>query len=210
MDLILTDDDRAFILAGNGLFAAKETELLKEDVYVVQIHKTGGIPIDFTANARNTIQDGKLYMCGINGAASIDLEESQERKIPRIYMDDVTADGEAVKIKDHKIHLEANVQTLDLSIHMINYMHQNIYILYDLIRTEKTQSYQEGEVIDEVSGTSYTDLKGGNYIFLYQVYDDLSMNVDPVVELKLEIQKDYGLLEEPKTRSMFFSSFLGV
>lgn len=210
MDLILTDDDRAFILAGNGLFAAKETELLKEDVYVVQIDKTGEIPIDFTANARNMIQDGKLYMCGIDGAASMELEETQERKIPRIYLGDINADGEKVEIEDNKIHLEANVQRLDLSVHVINYMHQNLYILYDLKRTGKTQAYQDEDPTHEVSGTSYTDIKGGTYLFQYQVFDDLSMDINPVVDLEFEIQKDYGLLEEPKTRSMFFFTVLGV
>ena len=210
MDLVLTDDDRAFILAGNGLFAAKESELLQEEVYVEQLDKTRGIPIDFTANARNIIQDGKLYMCGINGAASIDLTGTQERKIPRIYLKEFTADGKPVDIKDNKVHLAASVQELDIVVRVINYMHQNLYMLYDLSVTDKNQAYREEDRVHQLSNTSYADLKGGNYIYHYQLFDDYSMDTDPIAELELTIQKDYGFLEEPKIRRMFFFMVFAV
>lgn len=52
LDLLLTEDGDAIILADNGFFQMKETDLLKTTVDYIFFNKQDGLPVDFTANAR--------------------------------------------------------------------------------------------------------------------------------------------------------------
>lgn len=85
LDLLLNDDE-AIILAGNGFFEVKEKDLLKKNATYKYFDKKDGLPIDFTANAGNTIEGGTLYMCGTTGLTSIDLNEKYSQKTIRLYV----------------------------------------------------------------------------------------------------------------------------
>ena len=103
LDLLLTEDGDAIILADNGFFQMKETDLLKTTVDYIFFNKQDGLPVDFTANARNVIVDGILYMCGTTGAAGMDLN-GEEQKCPVIlYLNEATEDGQEIQMQDGAI-----------------------------------------------------------------------------------------------------------
>ena len=99
LDMLLLDDGDAVILAGNGLFKIKEADLLEEaPTAYIHLTRRDGLPIDFTANAENTVDDGVLYLCGTMGAASADLTARPPQRAVRLYLKGVTADGQPLEI----------------------------------------------------------------------------------------------------------------
>ena len=98
----LLNGDQAIILAGNGFFEAKEKDLLKATPTYTYFDKKDGLPVDFTANAGNTIEGGTLYMCGTTGLTSIDLNEKYTQKTIRLYVNAITEDGKDINYNNNR------------------------------------------------------------------------------------------------------------
>ena len=207
LDLILDSDGTAVVLAGNGYFQLKETDLLKkENISYVHYDKKDGLPVDFTANARNTIQDGILYMCGTTGAVSINLNEKDEEKPVRLYVDEVVEDGKTVKYDSKKETVfSSGAHRIHIDVKMINFVHRNIYAGYFLKGMDKDQTFIKE---DELTDTSYTNLEGGCYTYEYKIYD--SETDKCIAKLSVPVRKNYKFWEEPRAKALRYLLALGI
>lgn len=207
LDLILDSDGTAVVLAGNGYFQLKEADLLKkENISYVHYDKKDGLPVDFTANARNTIQDGILYMCGTTGAVSINLNEKDEEKPVRLYVDEVVEDGKTVKYDSKKETVfSSGAHRIHIDVKMINFVHRNIYAGYFLKGMDKEQTFIKE---DELTDTSYTNLEGGCYTYEYKVYD--SETDKCIAKLSVPVRKNYKFWEEPRAKALRYLLALGI
>ncbi len=203
---LLIEDDQVVILAGNGVFRAKEKDLLKETVAYTCLGKEDGLPIDFTANAGNSIKDGILYMCGTTGAARMDLNEEPEEKPIRLYVNEFTEDGESVEgsRSENKMIISSGAHRIDLDIRLISFVHQNLYAVYCLDGTAK----EETRAADLKSGVSYTNLRGGAYTCTYKVYSKEAGKC--VSQLPVSFIKEYKFQEKPVVRVLLAFLFAGA
>lgn len=193
LDFLFTEDGDAIILAGNGFFRLKEETLLdSNEVSYTHFNKQDGLPIDFTANAYHTIEDGILYMCGTTGVASIDLNGKRIERPIRLYLNQVTEDGKEIILHDGQVVVSPTTHRLNIDVRLINFVHQNIYRGYYLKNLDEQQTIIQGNGGTEVS---YTNLDGGSYLYEYKVYEKESETC--IAKLSIPIVKKYMIWEEP-------------
>ena len=220
----LLNGDQAIILAGNGFFEVKEKDLLKSSPTYKYFDKKDGLPVDFTANAGNTIEGGTLYMCGTTGLTSIDLNEKYTQKTIRLYVNAITEDGKDInhnisgdseqevtlqsdqkensaktdKIEDSEIGniISSSAHRVNIDVRMINFVHQNVYVGYFLEGMDK----QETKLTDLDSDISYTNLDGGTYTYHYKIYNEETGKC--VSKLSLYLKKKYTFWEEPRVKAL--------
>lgn len=197
------ENDQAVILAGNGFFKAKEKDLLKADVTYVYFSKQDGLPVDFTANAGNTVKDGMLYMCGTTGAARIDLNDSMEETPIRLYLSEFTEDGAEIGGSEANV-LSSGAHRVDIGVRMISFVHQNLYAAYYL----DGMDHEETELTDLDCDVSYTNLDGGNYTYTYKIYSGNSGKC--IAQLSVSFVKKYRFWEEPRVRALLIFLAAGV
>lgn len=205
LDLLLTDDGEALIIAGNGIFRIKETDLLKSEPEYQKLNRGDGIPIDFTANAGNMIQDNVLYLCGTTGAASMDLQKESSLKEVRSYLKEITADGEAVDIQKDNILLPSKTSRVNIDIRCIDFRHQNLWISYQMEDIDRKPVWLEDGAEQNIS---YMNLQGGNYSFHYQIYDENAKNL--ITQMDVQFRKDYSFWELPKIRKLLIYIIVGA
>ncbi len=196
LDLILTDDGDAVILAGNGYFRLKEADLLKTtEISCTWFRQQDGLPIDFTANARNCLDGDLLYMSGTTGAAAIHLEKEETEHPIRLYLNRVTADGTELSTgKNGEIHLASDTHRVNLDVRAINFVHQKIESRYYLDGADRSETTVE----DDDTEISYTNLKGGSYTYHYKIFQKESQKC--LAEITISVTKDYKLMEQPQVK----------
>lgn len=205
LDLILTEDGNAVILAGNGFFKIKEEDLLKKNASYVYLSKKNGLPIDFTANARNSLQHNILYMCGTTGLASINVNSEISETPVRLYVNDLEKDGEAVDVDQETIKISSDAKRASIDVGVINYIYRNFYGAYCLEGVD-----DKDIIVDDLRTTdiSYTNLEGGTYTYTYKLYDENLHEV--VADLSLTFQKDYKFTEQKEVQLLLVILAIGV
>lgn len=203
LDLILTDNGKVVVLAGNGFFELREKDLLEENVSYTYLSKQDGLPVDFTANARNTLKNGVLYMCGTTGAVSIDLNREQTQKPIRLYINAITEDGKDIDPDRKNIIFSSSAHRINIDIKAINFVHRNMYIGYFLEGMDNKQTFVKDADLTDIS---YTNLKGGNYIYDYKVYDADTNKC--LADLSVSFSKNYKFWEQ--TRVKVLLALLGI
>lgn len=206
LDLLLSDDGGAVVLAGNGFFQLKEKDLLKKGkVSYIHYDKKDGLPVDFTANARNSIQNGTLYMCGTTGTVSISLNEKHVEKPVKLYINEVTEDGKNIEPRKNGIVISPKAHRINIDIKPIDYVHQDLYMGYCLSGMDKEQTKEKGE---DISAVSYTNLSGGNYRYHFKVYDAETDKC--IAKLSVPVHKNYKYNEEPRVKILLMLLELGI
>ncbi|MGO4947776.1 diguanylate cyclase domain-containing protein [Blautia sp. Sow4_E7] len=205
LDLLLAGDGKAVVLAGNGFFELEEKDLLEEDISYVYLNKRDGLPINFTANARNTIQDGVLYMCGTIGAASIDLNARPVEKPIRLYVDQVTEDGKEADFSSGNIVFSSKAHRVNMDVKTINFVHRKMYVGYFLEGMDSSETIVKNTDSTDIS---YTNLAGGNYTYHYKVYDADSNQC--LADLSVSFRKNYKFWEQARVKVLIGLLVLGA
>ncbi len=195
LDLILTEDGNAVVLAGNGFFEIKEEALLQENAQCFYLSKKNGLPIDFTANARNSLQGKVLYMCGTTGAAAICVDSEIAETPVRLYINAVEEDGEDVAIDPKMITISAEAKKVSIDVRVINYIDRNFYASYCLDGVDDDAVFTEDL---KAANVSYTNLKGGTYTYTYRIYDENTKGA--LKTLSLRFHKNYKFIEQLEVR----------
>lgn len=204
-DMVITDDCKAVLLAANGLFQVKESDLLKEsNVQYKQATKKDGIPIDFTANSWSVLEDDVLYICGTTGPTSVDLNEEHSKNYEvRIYIAGIYADNKEVVVEDGEISIPADTHRFSIDVRPINYVYQNITLGYMLENMDQDETLIDGGSDKFIS---YTNISGGKYIYHFRVMN--SETKENLIEISLSIKKEYNFFEEPGVKLILL--FLGI
>ena len=204
-DLLLTGYGYVVVLAGNGVFYMEETELLAGNGLYLHYDRRDGLPIDFTSNACNTIDENMVYMCGTTGVGAMNLYADQPERGVRLFLNGITADGEPVDNNDEIFFLPADTHRINIDVRPVDYAHQNLYFAYQLEGLDEEMTYlMDGETTE----VSYTNLPAGEYIYHFYVNEYGSNRC--VVELEVPLHKEYRFWEIPQIRGLVIVLILAV
>ncbi len=195
LDLIFLNEDEVAVLAGNGFFRMKESELLDEKLDCIHYDKKLGLPIDFTANASNVVKDGILYMCGTSGAASLDLNKQELHREIRIYVKDIQGEKGSYYHKGEETKIDPENHRLNLDVRMLNYTHDLFDVKFMLEGTDKEPTRLSST---DMTTISYTNLKGGEYNYHFQILEKGTEHI--LAEETIPMRKVYTVWEKPYVR----------
>ena len=199
LSIDLLENGEAMIYAANGLFRIQEKELIqgKHDS-LTHYKRKGGLPIDFTANAWNSIDGNVLYMYGTEGLACIDLSREQEERDMKVYIYSILMDGEKPEIEDGKYILPSHGYRLTLDMRCINYIYKDYDVSYFMEGIDQQETIIENGSKSEIG---YTNLKGGDYTYHFKVLS--RDNGKCRAEISIPMHKIENLTERPEIRILF-------
>ncbi len=204
-DILMSGDGYAVVLAGNGIFYAEETELLAGNGLYLHYDRRDGLPIDFTSNACNTIDENMVYMCGTTGVGGMNLYAEQPEREMNLFLNGITADGESVDSSDETFYLPADTHRINIDVRPVDYAHQNLYFAYQLEGLDEEMTYlMDGETME----VSYTNLPAGDYTYHFYVSEYGSNRC--VAELEVSLHKEYRFWEIPQIRGLIIILILAV
>ena len=204
-DLLLTGDGYAVVLAGNGIFYMEEAELLAGSGMYLHYDRRDGLPIDFTSNACNTIDENMVYMCGTTGVGAMNLYADHPERGVRLFLNEVTADGDTVDSIEGIFFLPADTHRINIDVRPVDYAHQNLYFAYQLEGLDEEMTYlMDGETTE----VSYTNLPAGDYTYHFYVSEYGSNRC--VAELEVSLHKEYRFWEIPQIRGLVVVLILAV
>lgn len=199
LDFVRSDDGEAFILAGNGLFRFDEKKLLAgENVRYTKYSKDMGLPVDFTANSGNYVEGRTLYMCGVNGVGTLDLDKEIIEREVRLYVNSISSDGHEIYSGGSEAEAPAGTRRLDFDLRAISFIPQEYSLEYYMKGVDKSP-----DIIDEGEGAAvgYTNLGGGKYSYTLRA---LKPGEDEVLDrLTVKVKQEYTFTENPKVRVIF-------
>lgn len=197
MDLLENGD--AAIYAANGLFRIKEKDLLKGNFGSLAHYKRNdGLPIDFTANAWNSVDGHVLYMCGTEGLACIDMNREAEEQEIKVYIYEMQMDGKELKEQNGKYILPSQGYRLMIDVRSINYIYKNYDISYYMEGIDQKETIIENGNKSEIS---YTNLKGGDYKYHFKLLSP--DNGECLAEITIPIQKTKKMIERSEVQILF-------
>ena len=204
-DLLLTGDGYVVVLAGNGIFYMEETELLAGNGLYLHYNRRDGLPIDFTSNACNTIDENMVYMCGTTGVGAMNLYADQPEREVHLFLNGITADGEPAESSGETFFLPADTHRINIDVRPVDYAHQNLYFAYQLEGLDEEMTYlMDGETTE----VSYTNLPAGDYTYHFYVSEYGSNRC--VAELEVSLHKEYRFWEIPQIRGLVIILILAV
>lgn len=204
LDLVHLGQDEVAVLAGNGFFRMKEKDLLEDDPDYEHYDKQLGLPIDFTANAWNIVKDGTLYMCGTDGAASLDLTKTPISRDIRVHVNRITADGKNIYHEGETAVMPERAHRLTLDVRLLNYTGDRYGVTFKLDGTDHEASYITGTDTE----ISYTNLIGGAYTYHFTVQD--VKNGDILAQTEISLEKQLRPWEDPYVRMLVILLLLGI
>ena len=183
-----------WILSSNGIYFVNGDNLLADEDLVYSFYDTlTGLPSIATANSRNYIsEDGTLYIAGVNGVSSININTARKGKndakliVPFITMDDkevYVRTGEDIILPSDCVRITINGLAM-------TYTH-NPQVSYYL---EGFDSKPTMVSRHEMEPVSYTNLRSGEYTFHMSIID--VMTGEAVNSLEVKIIKEKAFYEQ--------------
>ena len=184
-----------WILSSNGIYFVNGDNLLTDENLVYSFYDTlSGLPSIATANSRNYISpDGTLYIAGISGVSSININTAREGKndaklvVPFIIIDD----EEIFVTVGETITLPADCKRVTINGLAMTYTH-NPQISYYLEGFDDKATMVSRHEMEPVS---YTNLGSGEYTFHMSIID--VMTGASVNTLAVKIVKEKAYYEQP-------------
>ena len=184
-----------WVLSSNGIYFVNGDSLMNDENLIYSFYDTlTGLPSIATANSRNYIsEDGTLYIAGISGVSSININTARNGKndakliVPFVTMDDneiYVRAGENVIIPSDCVRITINGLAM-------TYTH-NPQVSYYL---EGFDSKPRVVSRHEMKPVSYTNLRSGTYTFHMSIID--VMTGQAVNSLEVKIIKEKTLYEQP-------------
>ena len=184
-----------WILSSNGIYFVNGDNLIEDEDLVYSFYDTiTGLPSIATANSRNYIsEDGTLYIAGISGVSSININTARKGKNDaKLVIPFITVDDEEIYVKiDETIILPSDCQRITINGLAMTYTH-NPQVSYYL---EGFDDKATMVARHEMKPVSYMNLSSGNYVFHMSIID--VMTGDEVNTLSVNIVKERSLYEQP-------------
>ncbi|MCM1086673.1 MAG: HD domain-containing protein [Muribaculaceae bacterium] len=174
-DMYFDKEDGIWILSSNGIYVVNGEQLLKDKKPDYTFYDMrNGLPCVATANSRSAItDDGTLYMAGVQGVSSININQMQELKgdvkltVPFLELDDKTVmveEGETITVP-------ANCKRITIHGYALTYSLQNPRLKYYL------EGFDEEAVSvskQDMQPVSYTNLDSGEYVFHLSIVNTMT------------------------------------
>lgn len=184
-----------WILSSNGIYFVNGDSLMSDEDLIYSFYDTlTGLPSIATSNSRNYIsEDGTLYIAGINGVSSININTARKGKNDaKLIVPFITMDDEEIYVRTgNDIILPSDCVRITINGLAMTYAH-NPQVSYYL---EGFDSKPTVVSRHEMKPVSYTNLKSGTYTFHMSIID--VMTGDEVTTLAVNIIKEKTLYEQP-------------
>lgn len=182
---------RLWLMKSHGPMIVEKEELLSKDADPRELSGEYGLTGTLPANSWNWLEeDGTLWICTNNGISMINTESIPENKMPpkgtisQVMVDDVAYEGA------DEIRVSASATRITLEPSVMSYTLGDKTIRYSL------EGFDEKAVtrsVSEVSGVSYTNLSGGDYVFTMTVYNEDGVQGD---SCQVKIHKECHVWEK--------------
>lgn len=173
-DLFENSKGDMWVISGDGIYVAPVSDLLANgDIDAVHYGLENGIKSAATSNAYNYLsEDGDLYISGRIGVTKVNIEEPLEiiddlkQAVP--YID---ADGKRIfPDKNGSFTIPSSVRRLTIYPFVFNYSLTDPQVSYQLKGFDRVPVTVRRSELDPVT---YTNLRGGKYIFSMELKDAL-------------------------------------
>lgn len=189
-DLYFDDDGRLWVLASNGVYVVRRSDMLtNEKVDYILYDTKCGLPCSATANSFSHLDpDGTLYISASTGVSSVNIfNDSDVKEKVRLSVPYVTADDTYYPVGENgEVVVPAGTRRLNIYPYAFTYSLNNPYVSY----------YLEGfdEVPLEVSRqdmdlASYTNLPGGTYTFHLDLINTMTGKSEDSIAVKVVKEK---------------------
>lgn len=165
-DILLGRDGTLWLLGGSGICAVDGDALIAGDQPAsVVYNKKNGLPHISTSNSRSYLSsDGVAYLAGNDGVTRIDISEREGvTGDPLIAIPFIEVDGERVWLEDGEtVTIPQDARRVIIDAHVLTYAMDDPTVRYQLAGFDKDALTVP---LSELPQISYTNLRGGNYIF---------------------------------------------
>lgn len=210
LDIRLIQDE-VVVLKSNGIFMASKDGLLgKDQLKPVFYGRENGLPGDISEYAQNQIVGSTLFICLERGMVLMDLKAEQSKGIlPKTSISEVIVEDSEGEITTYpnpgRLQLSGNTSRVTINFSCLVYSMEPYTVSYKLDGFDKeTRQYKNGEV----NSVSYTNLKGGKYVFTLQAQNAQGENGE--ADTVLIIEKQPGIFEYRLTWWLLGGFFLLV
>lgn len=193
-DIYVNGNDDVWVMASDGIYIVSAEELLgNEEMDPLFCSLENGLPCITTANSYSDLEaDGTLYIAGMTGVASVNIEGSMENisnlkaSVPYIEVD-----GEVMYPDDSGVFVvSSDSDKISIPCFVFNYSLVNPEVLYKLDGFDKSVTVLNRK---DLKSADYTNLKGGTYYFILQVKDSIGGEVR---EFTVKIVKEKAFYEQ--------------
>lgn len=190
-DIFFNETGEIWILSSNGIYVVDGDALAanENDMSYSFYNVDSGLPCTPTANARSYIaKDGTLYISGSSCVSSININrqsehaESVKLTIPYIEIDDTMMyleDGDSITVPN-------DCKRLTIYGYALTYALRNPHVSYYL------EGFDEEPVLIsklDMEPVSYTNLRGGTYVFHLSVVNELTGETENEITVTLIKEK---------------------
>ena len=180
-----------WILSSNGIYFVNGDNLLEDKDLIYSFYDTlTGLPSIATSNSRNYIsEDGTLYIAGISGVSSININTARKGKNDaKLVVPFITIDDKEFYVKaGEDIILPSDCVRITINGLAMTYTH-NPQVRYYLDGFDSKATIVSRH---EMHPVSYTNLKSGTYTFRMSIIDVMTGYAVNSFEVKIIKQKAY-------------------
>ena len=203
---------KIWLLGAKGVYILNPQEFKRSAVSEVEkIAFSTAMQTMLTANSRNFLQsDGTLYLSCSRGVYSINTGEIYENSVPPrigvsdIVIDNISIDGRSYE-KGETIELPSTAERISIHFEVLSFANADGDLEYYMEDFDKNPTIIHGKNAYEAS---YTNLKGGDYIFRIRAKNgDGQLAAEDRV---LHIHKAYGFWELPLVRGLIVLAVVGL
>lgn len=196
-DILVMEED-VWLMKSSGLIIVPREALLgRQPMAAVQYGRENGLTANLTANSWNLFEDQALYLCSVNGVFVLDNKRLSYNAVPpKTAVNEVTVQLESgdtyVYQNPAELTLPRDTRRVTVRFACLSFMGAPGTVEYYL------ENFDEKPVripADQTEAVSYTNLKGGSYVFRLS-----AVNADGVpgeTELTLPITKELCFYERP-------------
>ena len=191
-DIFTDEKDNAWVLSSNGIYVTPVQVLLedKNTEYIFYDTKCG-LSCITTANSRNGIdENGNLYISGTTGVSLVNINQMEsENSNVKLTVPFVKIDGKLKAVKEgEKIKVPSDCKRLEIDGYALTYSLKNPQIRYSL---EGFDDKATNTTKQEMGAVSYTNLKGGRYVFRLSTVNTLTGAVENTIEVVIIKEKAF-------------------
>ncbi len=171
-DIVLDDDGDMFVLGSAGVYVVNRSSAVADKcIKYVLLNSRSGLRSSLTANAWNAVDDDKnIYLSTDRGVFTVNMDSYRStRRFYRMTVSKMLLDGQSVPARRGvTLHIDKDVNTIELVPEIINYMLDNPNISY---RLDGVDAEWKTVPQNELSHIIYTNLPSGDYVFRLAVLD---------------------------------------
>ena len=191
-DLFFDKNDRMWVLSSNGIYVVKRADMLAGGaIEYTHYDAECGLPGIATANSYSHLDpDGTLYVAASTGIFSVNInEETDSGADIRLSVPYITADDTVIWIHgSDTVRIPSDCRRLNIYANAFTYSLNDPHLSYYLEGFDDTPVSLTKQ---EMSHASYTNLKGGSYVFTLSVINDVTGEIEQTVELTIIKEKAF-------------------